>query len=72
MPYHLHGVVIHDGSAYGGHYYSYIRDHKQGVWRKFNDHTVSVVEESQVYEEARGGSTKSAYYVIYISEEERL
>jgi len=27
MPYHLHGVCIHDGTAESGHYYSYIRDH---------------------------------------------
>lgn len=71
MPYHLHGVCIHDGTAEGGHYYSYIRDHKQGVWRLYNDHRVSEVEEKKVYEEANGGSlTKSAYYVIYISDKE--
>ena len=71
MDYHLHGVCIHDGTAESGHYYSYIKDHKQGVWRCYNDHRVSIVEESQVYEEANGGSlTKSAYYITYISQNE--
>ena len=71
MPYHLHGVCIHDGTAESGHYYSYIKDHRQGCWRQYNDHRVNIVEEAQVLEDARGGSmTKSAYYVIYISEEE--
>ena len=71
MPYYLHGVCIHDGTAESGHYYSYIRDHKKEVWRLYNDHRVCEVEEEKVFEEANGGSlTKSAYYVIYISEKE--
>jgi len=71
MAYHLHGVCIHDGTAESGHYYSYIHDHKQGVWRRYDDHRVTLVEESQVYEEANGGGlTKSAYYVIYVSDKE--
>ena len=33
MPYHLHGVCIHDGTAESGHYYSYIKDPTQNIWR---------------------------------------
>lgn len=41
------------------------------MWRKYDDHRVTVVEQEQVLEEAMGGGlTKSAYYVIYISEKE--
>ena len=33
---------------------------------------MSIVEEKQVFEEANGGClTKSAYYIMYISEKER-
>lgn len=46
MPYYLHGICIHDGTAESGHYYSYIKDHNQGVWRQYNDHRVSQVEEA--------------------------
>ena len=71
MPYHLHGVCIHDGTAESGHYYSYIRDWSQNVWRQYNDHRINVVEEQQVLEEAQGGGlTKSAYWIVYISEKE--
>ncbi len=71
MKYHLHGVVIHDGTAESGHYYTYIKDHVQNKWRCYNDHRVTVVEEQQVLEEAMGGGmTKSAYYITYVSEVE--
>ena len=71
MPYHLHAICIHDGTAESGHYYSYIRDFKQNVWRKYDDHRVSEVDEAQVFEEAQGGGgTKSAYYMTYLSESE--
>ena len=73
MPYILHGVCIHEGSVDSGHYYSYIKDHTQQVWRHYNDHIVSVVNEERVLEDANGGiSSRSAYYVIYISEQEML
>ena len=71
MPYHLHGICIHDGTAESGHYFSYIKDHTQNVWRQYNDHRVNIVDEEQVLQEAMGGGlTKSAYWVVYISEEE--
>ena len=28
MPYYLHAILIHDGTAESGHYYSYIYDRK--------------------------------------------
>lgn len=71
MPYHLHGVCIHEGSAESGHYYSFIRDHTQNVWRKYNDHTVTTVDEEQVLLDANGGHAyRSAYYLIYLSDSE--
>lgn len=64
-------MCIHDGTAESGHYYSFIKDHKQDIWRLYNDHRVSVVDEKQVYDEANGGGlTKSAYYITYISDKE--
>jgi len=32
----------------GGHYWSYIRDHKSGAWFKFNDVAVNRVEQVDV------------------------
>ena len=68
-PYHLHAVLIHDGIAEQGHYYSYVYDRFLKHWWKFDDHRVSKVSEAQVEREARGGfNEKSACNLFYISE----
>jgi len=38
MPYYLHAILVHDGLAESGHYYSFIFDRKTNVWWRFNDH----------------------------------
>ena len=38
--YELFAIMIHAGSASGGHYYAYIKDFKSGRWFSFNDQTV--------------------------------
>lgn len=41
--YELYAIMIHSGSASGGHYYAYIKDFKTDQWLCFNDQSVSVV-----------------------------
>lgn len=41
--YELFSIMIHSGSASGGHYYAYIKDFNQGEWYCFNDQSVSRV-----------------------------
>lgn len=41
--YELFSIMIHSGSASGGHYYAYIKDFSNGEWFCFNDQTVSRV-----------------------------
>ena len=58
---------MHEGTAEYGHYYAFIRDGKQ--WYKFNDFTVTIVEESEVFELAYGGKgAASAYCIFYVQE----
>lgn len=67
-PYHLHAIMIHDGLAENGHYYTFVYDRAQKVWWKMNDHNVSQESEETVLKEAFGGQGyKSACNVIYIS-----
>ncbi len=44
--YELFAVLVHSGSAMGGHYYAYIKAmtgsaEEDGKWHKFNDSTVT-------------------------------
>jgi len=68
-PYHLHAICIHDGSAESGHYFTLIKDHHQGIWRKFNDVKVNEVSEEEVFKWSVGGyGAMTAYWLVYISD----
>ena len=41
IPYYLHAILIHDGTAESGHYYSFIFDRKMDRWWRFSDVNVS-------------------------------
>lgn len=69
FPYTLHCIVIHEGEDNSGHYYSYIKNHIEGYWYKYDDHRVTEVAEEKVLSEAYG-TTKlktSAYLVMYVA-----
>ena len=68
-PYELHAILIHDGLAENGHYYSYIYDRVKKCWWQYNDHRTFQVEEEQVMKEAIGDTAayKSACNLVYIS-----
>ena len=65
--YTLHAIVVHSGVAYGGHFFNFIKDHKNDKWRKFNDSTVSdVVDKNDVFQTA----SRSAFWVVYLNDEQ--
>ena len=68
-PYHLHSILIHDGLAENGHYYSYVYDRVNRAWWQYNDHKATKVDAEQVMKEALGDATayKSACNLVYIS-----
>jgi ubiquitin carboxyl-terminal hydrolase 47 len=41
--YELFSIMIHSGSASGGHYYAYIKDFRNKKWQCFNDQNVTPV-----------------------------
>jgi ubiquitin carboxyl-terminal hydrolase 47 len=61
--YNLYSILIHSGSAMGGHYYAYIKSFEDGNWYNFNDGTVSIIPPGQLNEEitAKYGGSASAY-----------
>mmetsp|Transcript_25722 Transcript_25722/g.59337 ORF Transcript_25722/g.59337 Transcript_25722/m.59337 type:complete len:1137 (-) Transcript_25722:120-3530(-) len=67
--YELFSVNIHSGSAFGGHYYAYIKSFEDGKWYRFNDSMVSELDDKDI-EDAYGGTTAysgSSYYSSFSS-----
>jgi len=70
--YELHGVLVHDGQAGSGHYWAFMFDRATRTWHKFNDITVTPVDEATVFRESEGGSLNtSGYCLIYCRVEDR-
>eukprot|EP01114_Cavostelium_apophysatum_P008676 TRINITY_DN2135_c0_g1_i3.p1 TRINITY_DN2135_c0_g1~~TRINITY_DN2135_c0_g1_i3.p1 ORF type:complete len:1106 (+),score=339.91 TRINITY_DN2135_c0_g1_i3:161-3478(+) len=46
--YELFSVLVHRGSALGGHYYAYIKSFEKDKWHEFNDSQVREVSEADV------------------------
>ena len=65
--YFLHSILIHEGKAETGHYYAYIYDSEENVWRKYSDTLIKNVSFEEVMRDAVGGyGEASAYCLIYI------
>ncbi|KAK3990885.1 hypothetical protein QBC44DRAFT_238207 [Cladorrhinum sp. PSN332] len=74
-PYVLHAAFCHGGATKNaGHYWVYIRDFEQNVWRKYNDSTVTVVGDpvAEIFENdnPEKDERKKVYYLSYIKESE--
>ena len=41
--YHLHSIIVHNGTIDSGHYYTFIRPTLEDRWFKFNDGVVHEV-----------------------------
>lgn len=70
--YELYSIMIHSGSALGGHYYAYIKSFEDETWYEFNDTSVREIEDKQI-ENVFGDSSNSyssysganAYLLMY-------
>jgi len=79
--YELYSVLVHRGSALGGHYYAYIKSFETGKWYDFNDSQVNEISEEEIKRtfgddpnegyRSRGGmfqmfhSSANAYMLMY-------
>lgn len=66
--YRIHSVFIHKGQASFGHYWIYIYDHENGVYRKYNDETITEADESQVFD-MEENNTATPYFLVYVKED---
>ncbi|GAB6023955.1 Ubiquitin carboxyl-terminal hydrolase 47 [Chamberlinius hualienensis] len=63
--YELFSIMVHSGSANGGHYYAYIKSFKDGQWYCFNDQTVSRITYEDICKTYGGGPPRSFYSGSY-------
>lgn len=77
--YTLAGVLVHSGTAEGGHYYSFIKERRTNEWFQFDDSNVTPFNLSKLKSECFGGGesntnfydwdnqnrSKNAYILIY-------
>lgn len=60
--YELFSIMVHSGSANGGHYYAYVKSFKDNQWFCFNDAQVSSVTYDEIRKTYGGGPGRSGYY----------
>ncbi|XP_069705284.1 ubiquitin carboxyl-terminal hydrolase 47 isoform X2 [Periplaneta americana] len=65
--YELFSIMIHSGSASGGHYYAYIKEFKKGEWFCFNDQSVSRITYDDIRKTYGGGPMRGYYSGAYSS-----
>ena len=53
--YQLHGVLVHSGDLHAGHYYAFLKPHKDGYWYKFDDDRVTRATNREALEDNFGG-----------------
>lgn len=69
MPYRLHSVFIHRGAVNSGHYWIYIRDFVDKVWRKYNDGYVTIVtDDSEIFGQEPGNRPATPYFLVYVKD----
>ena len=63
--YELYAILVHNGGAFGGHYFAYIKN-QQDMWYNFNDSTVSPISDTELMNTFGGaGMPNTAYMLLY-------
>ncbi|XP_076350596.1 ubiquitin carboxyl-terminal hydrolase 47-like isoform X3 [Tachypleus tridentatus] len=65
--YELFSIMVHSGSANGGHYYAYIKCFKDGQWYCFNDAQVTKITYDDIRKTYGGGPSRGYYSSAYSS-----
>lgn len=60
--YELFSIMIHSGSAAGGHYYAYIKSFKDGQWFSFNDQQVTKISYEDIRKTYGGSALGRGFY----------
>lgn len=63
--YELFSIMIHSGSALGGHYYAYIKCIENSKWYNFNDSLVKEIEEKEITKVFGGEASANSWGSVY-------
>jgi ubiquitin carboxyl-terminal hydrolase 7 len=68
----LYGVLVHTGSAQGGHYFAFLRPSMAPEWFQFNDTRVSRATSQQAIQDNYGSAAQatSGYMLIYVRQDD--
>lgn len=65
-PYRLHAIFMHAGSHRGGHYWIYIYDFQNNIWRKYNDETVTEESEEMILKRIQQDRPPTSTGIVYV------
>ncbi|KAJ5570525.1 Peptidase C19 ubiquitin carboxyl-terminal hydrolase 2 [Penicillium hispanicum] len=69
LPYQLYAVFVHRGSVSFGHYWIYIRDFQNNIWRKYNDEYVTEVRNlDEIFYNVADANPPTPYFLVYVNE----
>ena len=72
IPYRLQSVFVHRGYHNAGHYWIYVYDFSQDLWRKYNDGYVTELSDtSEIFEQEPGERPATPYFLVYVQEEHK-
>lgn len=61
---------MHHGSVSFGHYWIYIYDFRNGIWRKYNDEYVTEVQNlDEIFKDNQPSNPPTPYFLVYINEQ---
>ncbi|GAB7356362.1 hypothetical protein MBLNU459_g7149t2 [Dothideomycetes sp. NU459] len=69
MKYRLHAVFFHRGSSGHGHYWTYIHDFKNNIWRVYNDEKVDECTNLQDIYDAHTWQQGTPTYAVYVRDD---
>lgn len=70
IPYRLQSVFIHRGSVDAGHYWIYIYDFRQKIWRKYNDGYVTEIKDTtEIFVQESTNRPATSYFLVYVKDD---
>ncbi|KAG6010536.1 hypothetical protein E4U21_005887 [Claviceps maximensis] len=70
-PYRLHAVICHRGQLMSGHYWVWIHDFEDNIWRWYNDADVKENRDTKAVLETLSGSGEP-YFLCYVRDEDKM